>query len=97
MLLDGDARGWKPTVRRIPFDYEAIFEEFESSGYNNEAGPIGRLTVEIYRRARPMLSFLRWHKKHKPGSQLSDELVDEFLTNANLWEYSHKAYHLNMA
>lgn len=97
MLLDGDEWGWKPTFRRIPIDYEAIFEGFEASGYNKEAGPIGRLTVEIYKRARPMLGFLRWHEKHKPGSQLSNELVDEFLTNANWWEYSHEAYHLNMA
>ena len=96
LILDGDEHGWKPTFRRIPFDYEAIFERFEASGYNNEAGPIGRLTVEIYKRARPMLGFLRWHEKHKPSSQLSHDLVDEFLANANWWEYSHKAYHLNM-
>lgn len=96
MVLEGNAQGWQPTFRRISFDYEAIFEEFESSGYNEESGPIGRLTVEIYKRARPMLGFLRWHDQHKPGSILTMELVEEFLATAHWWDYSHKAYHVNM-
>jgi predicted phosphodiesterase len=96
MILDGDERGWKPTFRRIPFDYEPVFEEFETSGYNREAGPIGRLTVEIYKRARPMLGFLRWHEKHKPDARLTDELVEEFLASAKWWEFAHRAYLINM-
>ena len=96
MILDGNAEGWKPTFRRIPFDYEAVFREFEASGYNQDAGPIGRLTVEMYRRARPMLGFLRWHEKHRPGSPLTFELVEEFLAHANWWEFAHSAYLINM-
>lgn len=96
LILEGDEQGWKPTFRRVPFDYEAIFQEFEASGYNNESGPMGRLTVEIYKRARPMLGFLRWHDKHKPNTLLTMELVEEFLGTAHWWEYSHKAYHINM-
>ena len=96
MILEGDEHGWTPTFRRVPFDYRAIFDEFERSGYNKESGPIGRLVVEIYKQARPLLGFLRWHQKHKPGSAFTCELVDEFLTTANWWEYSHPAYHINM-
>jgi diadenosine tetraphosphatase ApaH/serine/threonine PP2A family protein phosphatase len=96
MILEGNEQGWTPTFRRVPFDYEAIFQEFEASGYNNESGPMGRLTVEIYKRARPMLGFLRWHDKHKPNTLLTMELVEEFLATAHWWEYSHKAYHINM-
>ena len=96
MILDGDERGWKPNFRRVPFDYEPVFEEFETSGYNREAGPIGRLTVEIYKRARPMLGFLRWQEKHKPGALLTDESVEDFLASANWWEYAHRAYLINM-
>ena len=96
MILEGDAQGWKPAFRRIPFDYEAVFKQFEESGYNHEAGPIGRLTVEIYKRARPMLGFLRWHEKHKPGSLLTHELVEEFLACADWSEFAHRAYLINM-
>lgn len=96
MILEGNSQGWQPTFRRIPFDYEAIFNEFERSGYNQEAGPIGRLTVEIYRQARPMLGFLRWHKAQRPAASLSHELVDEFLATCQWWEFSDPAYHINM-
>lgn len=96
MILDGSEHGWTPLFRRIPFDYEPIFAEFERSGYNKQSGPIGRLVVEIYRQARPLMGFLRWQAKHKPGSPLSDDLIDEFLATANWWEYSHPAYHINM-
>ena len=96
MILDGNEDSWKPTFRRVPFDYEAVFQEFEASGYNKEAGPIGRLTVEMYRRARPLLGFLPWHEKHRPGSLLTFELVDEFLASANWWEFAHRAYLINM-
>jgi len=96
MILEGDEQEWKPTFRRVPFDYEAVFREFEVSGYNDECGPIGRLTLEIYKRARPMLGFLRWRDRHKPDSHLTIELVEEFLANAHWWEYSNPAYHVNM-
>ncbi|HEU0294341.1 MAG TPA: metallophosphoesterase family protein [Anaerolineales bacterium] len=95
MILEGNAAGWKPTFRRVPFDYEAIFQEFEASGYNDQAGPIGRLTVEIYKRARPVLGFLRWREKFKPGSLLTDELVEEFLVSADWSEFAHRAYLIN--
>jgi predicted phosphodiesterase len=96
MILDGNENGWTPTFRRVPFDYEAVFAEFERSGYNKESGPIGRLVVEVYKTARPLLGFLRWREKHKPGSALTDELVEEYLTNGNWWEFSHPAYQINM-
>lgn len=95
MILEGNAAGWKPTFRRVPFDYEAIFQEFETSGYNDQAGPIGHLTVEIYKRARPVLGFLRWREKSKPGSLLTDELVEEFLVSADWSEFAHRAYLIN--
>jgi len=96
MILKGDEQGWSPTFRRVPFDYEAVFQEFEASGYNNECGPMGRLTIEIYKHARPMLGFLRWHAKQKPASLLSMEVVEEFLATEHWWEYSDMAYHVNM-
>ena len=96
LLLDGDQQGWMPTFRRVPFDYEAMFEEFERSGYNRESGPIGKLTVEIYKTARPALGFLKWRNLHKPDAPLTNALVDEYLASVKWWEFEHPAYHLNM-
>lgn len=96
MLLEGNEQGWTPTFRRIPFDYEAVFQEFEKSGYNKECGPIGRLVVEIYRNARPMLGFLKWREIHKPGFPITEELLDEFLADGKWWEFAHSAYHINL-
>jgi hypothetical protein len=96
MILEGNEQGWKAIFRRIPFDYEALFEEFEKSGYNQESGPMGRLVLEIYKTARPLLGFLRWRDIQKPNSPLTYELVDEFLANCNWWEFAHPAYHINM-
>jgi predicted phosphodiesterase len=96
MMLEGNEQGWTPTFRRIPFDYAAVFEAFETSGYNKESGPMGRLVLEVYKTARPILGFFRWREKHKPGSPLTYELVEEYLTNCNWWEFAQPAYHLNM-
>ena len=96
MILEGNEAGWHPTLRRVSFDYDALFQEFETSGYNGQAGPIGRLTVEIYRQARPVLGFLRWRAQHKPDSLLNDELVEEFLMNVDWSEFAHRAYRINM-
>jgi hypothetical protein len=96
MILEGNEQGWTPTFRRIPFDYEAVFAEFERSGYNKETGPLGRLVVEIYKTARPLFGFLKWHAQVKPGVPLTHTLVDEYLANINWWEFAHPAYHVNM-
>ena len=96
MILEGNEGGWTPTFRRIPFDYDAVFDEFETSGYNKESGPIGSLVTEVYRTARPLFGFLRWHEIARPGILLTEALVDEFLSNANWWEFSHPADHINM-
>jgi len=96
MILDGNEQGWTPTFRRIPFDYETVFDEFERSGYNKESGPIGKLVVDIYKTARPLLGFLRWRDRHKSGAPITFELVDEFLATSDWWEFAHPAYRINM-
>ena len=83
MMLEGNEEGWTPTFRRVPFDYDALFEQFERSGYNQESGPMGRLVLEVYKTARPLFGFLRWREKHRPGSSLTYDLVEEYLTNCN--------------
>ncbi len=96
MILEGNQNGWDATFRRIPFDYEAIYQEFESSGFNRESGPIGRLVLEIYRIARPTFGFLKWHDIHYPNLSFSDEQMDEYFSNCKWWEFADPAYHINM-
>ena len=96
MILDGNQDGWNATFRRVPFDYEAVYQEFERSGFNKECGPVGRLVVEIYRRARPTFGFLKWHGIHHPNLQFSHELVDEYFSSCKWWEFEESAYHINM-
>ncbi len=96
MILAGDQDGWKPTFRRIPFDYDAVFQEFEASGFNKAAGPIGRLVVEIYKTARPTFGFLKWHAIQHANRQFSNELMDEYFSSCEWWEFAEPAYHINM-
>lgn len=97
MILEGNEQGWEPSFRRIAFDYTVIFDEFEKSGYNRECGPIGRLIVEIYKRARPTFGFLKWREQHRPDSTLTFELVEEFFRQANWHEFTQSAYRINLA
>ena len=96
MLLESDKQGWHPTFRRVPFDYNAVFNEFEESGYNQECGPIGRLILEIHKSGRPMFGFMKWRQQSKPDAPINDELLDEYLATCPWWEYARPAYHLNM-
>ena len=41
VLIDGDDRGWKAHFRRVPFDYDPIYREFERTGFVEECGLIG--------------------------------------------------------
>ena len=96
MILEGNHDGWKATFRRIPFDYEAVYQKFEASGFNRECGPIGRLVLEIYKIARPTFGFLKWQGIHHPNLPLSHELVDEYFSSCEWWEFADPAYHINM-
>lgn len=96
MILEGDKAGWKPAFRRVSFDYTAVFDEFERSGFNKECGPIGKLVVEIYKKARPTFGFLRWKETIKSDSALTSELVDEFFKNPNWQEFISPPYRINL-
>jgi predicted phosphodiesterase len=95
MLLDGDASGWRPTFRRVPFDYAPLFAEFEQRRFEEHWGVIGRLVVEEYRTARMRVGpFLRWRAACRPGAPLTAALLDEF-ARVDIWQYTPSAYHLN--
>lgn len=96
MLLDSSTNGWKSTFRRVPFDYEPIFREFERQGFVEECGVMGQFFVDAFRTARPQDGFLRWRATHYPNEPLSKEIFDEYRTKCKWWEYAHSAYRINM-
>jgi len=96
MLLDGDERGWRPTFRRVAFEYESIYQEFERLGFIEECGVVGQLIIEVFKTARPQFGFLGWRKRNCPNEPLSMELLNEYFNKCHWWEYSSKAYHVNM-
>jgi predicted phosphodiesterase len=96
MLLDSNAHGWESTLRRVPFDYEPIFREFERQGFVKECGVMGRFFIEAFKTARPQDGFLRWRSVHHPNAPLSNELFDEYHAKCEWWEYTHSAYRINM-
>jgi len=96
MLLDGDERGWQAAFRRVPFDYDPIYSEFERLGFIEECGVIGRLYMEVFKTARPQLGYIRWRTLHHPTEPSSVHLLSEYLEKCHWWEYASEAYHINM-
>ncbi len=95
MLLEGTDEGWQPTFRRVPFDYEPLFHEFERQRFVEECGVIGYLVVEEFRTARlQLLPFLDWRAACRPSAPLTTGLLDEF-REIDIWEYTPAFYRDN--
>jgi predicted phosphodiesterase len=96
MLLEGDETGWRPTFRRVLFDYDFLFDEFERIGFIEECGVIGRLIVEVFKTARPQFGFLRWRDRYYPKVPLSEEILEEYFERCEWWEFADDAYRINL-
>ncbi len=95
LLLDAAAGGWRPTFRRVPFDYAALFAELERQRIAETYGVIGHLIVEEFRTARTRVGpFLRWRAVHRPNAPLTLALLDEFAA-LDPWEYTSPHFHVN--
>jgi predicted phosphodiesterase len=80
MLLDGDADGWRPTFRRVPFDYAALFEAYDRIDILYQLGSTGRLFMEEHRTARPQLyPFNEWHRLCAPDEPRTIALAERFI------------------
>ena len=79
-ILDGDERGWRATLRRVPFDVEPVLRECERIGFVDELGLIARLAVEEFRTARMhVFTFHNWRDACCPDEPLSMALFDRYL------------------
>lgn len=81
VILDGTESGWNCTFRRVPFDYEPLFREFERQRFVEECGVVGELVIAEFRTARPQIHpFIAWHTQLYPGAPFSTQQVQEFFT-----------------
>ena len=96
MLLQGDEHGWKPTFRRVAFDYAPIYQEFKRLGFVEEYGVVAQLIIEVFKTARPQFGFLSWQEENCPNEPLSLELLAAFYKKHQWWEYANPAYHINL-
>jgi len=97
LLLEGSQDGWRPTFRRVPFDYAPLFEEFARQRFVDECGVIGHLVLEEFRTARlQVYPFLTWRNACRPDEPLSTDLLAAF-SEVNVWDYTPAAFHVNMA
>ncbi len=95
MLLDGNEEGWRPTFRRVPFDHEPLWREFERLRFVEECGIVGQCLVKEFETARLQWGpFLRWRKACCPLEPLSLELLSRF-SQVNIWDWTPLAYHVN--
>lgn len=92
MILDGNAEGWRATFRRVPFDYEPLFQEFERLDFVEKFGVVGHFIVQEFKTARlQLVPFLHWHEAHCPDAPFSMALLDEF-GRVNRRDYLPMAY-----
>jgi hypothetical protein len=93
LVLVGNPKGWRPTFRRVPFDRNAVLDDFERVGFEAEGGIIAQLIVETIRTARPeVMPFLRWRAERYPDQPLNAQMLSEFRQEGSRASYMHPAY-----
>lgn len=96
MLLDARAQEWQAVFRRVPYDREPVFREFERQGFVEECGVVAHLAVEEFKTGRlQVLPFLNWHHATCPAAPLTAALLPEF-ARANIWDYTPAGFHVNL-
>jgi predicted phosphodiesterase len=94
-LLEGDASGWTPTFRRLPFDPAPLFAEFARTEFAEQYGVEAQLAIEEFRTARlQLLPFILWHRERYGDAPFSAATLAEF-QQVDKWAYTPPEYHLN--
>lgn len=70
LLLDGTAKGWEPTWRKIDYDHTPIPSAYQAAGLYEIAGPIVELHLRTVMSAEPWISdFGYWLRSQAPDIQ----------------------------
>ena len=95
VILDGDQSGWTPTFRRVPFDADAVFREFERQHFAERYSPVAQLLIDEFRTARLQVHpYNVWRKACYPGQSETMALLVEF-NQIDKWAYTPLEYHVN--
>lgn len=79
MILDGDASGWTPTFRRVPYDINPLFDRFDADDFLDTVGADGLLIMREFRTCRPQIAiFNQWHAENHAGEPRSRALIEDF-------------------
>lgn len=99
MLLDSDADGWTPTFRHVEYDYKPLFDAFEARQFVDYHQATGRILIEEFRTARPVMwGFRQWLAENgHPMSSESLTLAEQYITDPDArWHYMPESYRLNL-
>jgi predicted phosphodiesterase len=95
VLLEGDAVGWKPQFRRLPFDLEPLLAEFARTRFVEQYGYEAHLVVEEFKTARLQLHpFIAWWHAQHPQAPVTPDLLATF-HRSDKWAYTPPEYHLH--
>lgn len=95
ILLEGSEKGWEPTFRHVPFNYELLYREFEKQRFVERCGAVGHLVIEEFKTARPCVHpFMVWRQAHCPERPISMDLLEDF-ARVDPWDYTGLPYRVN--
>lgn len=84
-----EARGWVAKIGRLPYDYDRVERDYESSGFLAEAGPLAQLMLIELRRAGGLI--YRWASRYQEavleGEIGMEESVQAVLSDEDLRSY----------
>ena len=93
LILESDGKDWQPTFRRVSYDRQPLFDEFERQRFQEQCGVVGELVVDEFRAARLRLHpFAVWRNTCYPDRPVTPELLDEF-RQVDWRRYAPSAYH----
>ncbi len=94
MILQGDHQGWQLVEhRRVAYDYDSLFAEFERRDFVKDCGITAALVIEEFRSARLQLHpYLNWKKAHHLDQPDDMDLLQAFLSLEDTREYQPPAY-----
>lgn len=98
LILDAADDHWKPTFRRVPYDYAQVEAAFKAHRLDEILGVEGMLKCEQIRRSRPIINaFSRWLGQCYPGEGWSYPRAHEFLALPleAIWDYLGSGYRVN--
>ena len=87
MILDGHTKDWElAAYRRVPFDYDPLYREFDRQNFVLRGGVTASLVVEEFRTASLQVHpYIHWKLRHFGDRPDNRDLLREFLELEECW------------